>query len=219
MKSVYITLLISISVSLVSSQLQCRLPEKKMLVDWQRLSGEWYEILNANVTVDELSSNCYGMKEIQQTELGGVLKEIDYHLSEKTYDVITVRYILNRNSGYYWIGSEADYKWTLEFGTDVSGRSRQIGEVAKKIAKTLSKNLLYIFTDYDNVIIFASCLEESIEGQNRGIWAYGRSTNTTANDVLRVVNQLVHMGDEWSATPLFRTGCVGTELAVYCKNK
>nr|XP_039255866.1 uncharacterized protein LOC120332637 isoform X2 [Styela clava] len=185
MKITFVNMFFIGLVSLISeSNEECVLPVHEE-INWNMIPGTWYHILNVK---DPLEHNvpCYAVKNMRAPTAIDVFAEFRSIFNE------------TRDSIRYGI---IPVHWT-------HGGNSIVKLDEKFEIKEMYNNSMSCMTDYEHYYLCLQC----ISGE-RNIWAHSRNPYPTAEDILRIHNVLIDVGNGWSEIKLFHSGCSNIELS------
>ncbi|XP_077965587.1 uncharacterized protein LOC144411842 [Styela clava] len=179
--------------------------EQTSQINWDRLEGDWYETINTDRAVDKIGG-CYKMDEIKSTKNGAFVHMIDYHINRKRFRKFGLNFVLNPNGNYVLENDKAVDLWKSDLKMTLQKQSSTKQAIFDEIAETHGAYTIY--TDYKNYFISARCLDQNLEGGQKGFWIYTRSQHPDAETVLRIINVISQMTNGWNAVPLALSKCV-----------
>nr|XP_039255865.1 uncharacterized protein LOC120332637 isoform X1 [Styela clava] len=204
MKITFVNMFFIGLVSLISeSNEECVLPVHEE-INWNMIPGTWYHILNVK---DPLEHNvpCYAVKNMRAPTAIDVFAEFRSIFNETRdsirYGIIPVHWTHGGNS-IVKLDEKFEFLWLHE------AKSIESGKLADEEIKEMYNNSMSCMTDYEHYYLCLQC----ISGE-RNIWAHSRNPYPTAEDILRIHNVLIDVGNGWSEIKLFHSGCSNIELS------
>nr|XP_039257981.1 uncharacterized protein LOC120334539 [Styela clava] len=182
---------------------KCVLPSPQK-INWSRLTGKWYNILNRKTPGDRLVK-CLQLRDFEKNKAGFSYVIEDYHLNTGTYGGVKVNFKLKKSGIYTPIPKVATgLKWLKIVGKDTP--HRRVSKPVKHELMAMSTSNIVFLTDYKNYVMDIRC---SANGEKM-IWVMSRNPHPGPEDILRITNKLNKIGRGWNDFPLFVTGCTKT---------
>ncbi|XP_039265294.2 uncharacterized protein LOC120340959 isoform X1 [Styela clava] len=169
----------------------CTLPEQRQNIDWNKFSGDWYEILH-HLAYSEYNFPCALTNDIHSSPGGMACTTTLYNPSTNW----TVRIPL-----HIYRNNDDSYREYFSPGNVVKKARQSIVEI--EVGNQEENGGVYteemaLYTDYKNYLLGVLCDKEG----RQNIWIDSPNSTPTAADVLRIRNKLVQIGSGWNELEL-----------------
>nr|XP_039256229.1 uncharacterized protein LOC120332945 [Styela clava] len=176
---------------------ECELPPAQQNIDWSKMTGVWYGILNVRTPSDRVVP-CYQIQDIRPISNGitSIFKDVDRNTN------VTIDAIKQNSGGFIW-NQEHVEKWMKYLRNEVKPSVAPSQELLEE-SMELSTDEYRYFTDYDNYTMYLVCTKKG----KKMFWISSRMKRPDARAILEIFNQLIKLKNGWNEVPLYFSGCV-----------
>ncbi|XP_077965876.1 uncharacterized protein LOC120335396 [Styela clava] len=201
MINISIFLLLTLTIIGVKTK-QCRLPEPVNDFDWDKISGVWYQILNAGDVLDRVVS-CFIASEFESTKSGGKFRFFAIRENESTKYYEMPFHYFHRGLNIYFRNRTEDKVFLREMDIDLENHHLQNSQEAKKEVDSHYEHPERYYSDYSSFIIIPLCGEED----DHYIFIFSHDPHPSAETILKITNFIKEMGEQWAGVSLYLSGC------------
>nr|XP_039257832.1 uncharacterized protein LOC120334393 [Styela clava] len=179
---------------------ECELPPAQQDIDWSKMTGVWYEILNVRTPSDELVP-CFQIRDIRSTSNG-----ISYMFKDTGRNTNVTIDAIKQNSGGFVYNQEHVGNWMKYLKDEIKPSQEPSPELLEESLDTFFDEFRY-FTDYENYAISLLCTKKG----KKLYWIASRTNSPNAITILKIFNKLIKVKKGWNNVPLYFSGCVDFE--------
>ncbi|XP_039255970.2 uncharacterized protein LOC120332726 [Styela clava] len=176
---------------------ECELPPAQQDIDWSKMTGVWYGILNVRTPSDRVVP-CYQIQDIRPTSNG-----ISYIFKDAGRNTnVTIDSIKQNSGGFIW-NQEHVGKWMDYLINEIKPSVAPSHALLEESMEVFNDEYRY-FTDYDNYAMYLVCTRKG----KKIFWISSRTMPPDARTILKIFNKLIELKNDWNEVPLYFSGCV-----------
>ncbi|XP_077968242.1 uncharacterized protein LOC144422197 [Styela clava] len=181
---------------------ECQLPQTQE-IDWTKMRGVWYEILNSGTPFDKLLS-CFKVVDIQN--ITGGMRQTFYDENKNISVCVDVKRL---ESGHYKYETDHVPSWIAFLMNGVSPEKPVDPKLLQELTDMFEDETVYR-TDYETYGINTRCTKDG----KKFYWIISRDPHPTSNNIVYIFNKLMELGYEWNNVPLHLSGCTESAKTV-----